>query len=214
MESTAPSPGYIDKLIEKGSAPTDQPGRARKGDWTLNKGAFAYSKNHGWRSISVEERAEALQMLNCFTPKNKKEKRAKAILELFIRDRYSAQAIERLHHPDIISFGNRSYGNPLRSPAILSVIYEYFPQFRGRNRTGKGKEKSRVELMRKRDNTENPHIKACAFCGSVENLEEHHMIPLSMGGTNADENLIFLCYSCHKAVTAYQNKLRKTEVRT
>ena len=36
MESTAPRLGNIDKLIEKGSAPTDQPGRARKGEkWDI-----------------------------------------------------------------------------------------------------------------------------------------------------------------------------------
>ena len=179
----------------------------------MNKGAFAYKQSHGWRSITVQERVEAMVMLNGLMPKSKKEQRAKTILELFIRDNYSAQAIARLKHPDVISLGNRSYGKPLTAPAILSVIYEYFPQFRGRNRGGNTKDERRISLARKREKEGSPHIKACAHCGSKENLEEHHMIPLQMGGTNDDENLVFLCKLCHSSVTAYQNRLSKENIR-
>lgn len=37
----------------------------------------------------------------------------------------------------------------------------------------------------------------CKVCGSTKQLEVHHIIPLSKGGTNVKTNLITLCYSCH-----------------
>lgn len=40
----------------------------------------------------------------------------------------------------------------------------------------------------------------CFFCGSNENLEHHHIIPVSEGGDNSYQNLISLCFSCHKKV--------------
>ena len=32
--------------------------------------------------------------------------------------------------------------------------------------------------------------------------EVHHVIPLSKGGSNDDENLVALCKSCHSRITA------------
>ena len=37
----------------------------------------------------------------------------------------------------------------------------------------------------------------CCNCGSKDNLEYHHIIPLSLGGNNKLSNLCCLCYSCH-----------------
>lgn len=174
----------------------------------MNKGAFTYTQNHGWRTISVGEKAEALVWLDGFAPQNKEEQRAKTILELFLRDGLSAQGIERLQHPDIVGIGNRSRGKNLTSAHILRVIYQYFPQFQGRNR-GNTKDKERLRLMREREKKDSPHIKACAFCGKHDELEEHHMIPLFMGGTNDEANLVYLCRTCHKTVSRYQNELRR-----
>lgn len=63
--------------------------------------------------------------------------------------------------------------------------------------------------MRIREKQASHHVKQCAFCGSQNDLEEHHMIPLYMGGTNDDRNLVFLCHDCHKTVSSYQAKLRQ-----
>lgn len=38
----------------------------------------------------------------------------------------------------------------------------------------------------------------CRKCGSDEDLEVHHIIPVSKGGTNSQANLITLCHRCHK----------------
>lgn len=38
----------------------------------------------------------------------------------------------------------------------------------------------------------------CRKCGSEEDLEVHHIVPVSKGGTNSQANLITLCHRCHK----------------
>ncbi|MDQ5883067.1 MAG: 5-methylcytosine-specific restriction enzyme [Patescibacteria group bacterium] len=38
----------------------------------------------------------------------------------------------------------------------------------------------------------------CLFCGTTQNLTIHHVIPLSQGGDNSDDNLVVLCDSCHQ----------------
>lgn len=170
-------------------------------------GTLSYTRNNGWRRISTVERANAIVWLNGFVPANEEEKRAKKILTYFLCDNLSAQAICRKQDPDIVCYSNRQKGKPLSTTSILRVIYSYFPQFAGRMKNSTMGNK-RVELMRKREKQESGHIKQCAFCGSKNDLEEHHMIPLFLGGTNDDDNLIFLCKKCHRSVSNYQAKLR------
>lgn len=40
----------------------------------------------------------------------------------------------------------------------------------------------------------------CAVCGSKENLEIHHIVPISKGGTNEIENLAILCRKCNHKI--------------
>ena len=49
------------------------------------------------------------------------------------------------------------------------------------------------------------HVKAtqggrCAFCGARTPLTVDHILPISMGGTNARRNLRGLCVPCHRAL--------------
>jgi len=37
----------------------------------------------------------------------------------------------------------------------------------------------------------------CAACGAAENLQAHHLIPRSLGGSDEETNLITLCAACH-----------------
>ena len=39
---------------------------------------------------------------------------------------------------------------------------------------------------------------SCQNCGSSENLEIHHIVPIVFGGTNRIGNLAALCGSCHR----------------
>lgn len=40
----------------------------------------------------------------------------------------------------------------------------------------------------------------CLICGSKENLEIHHIVPISKGGTNEIENLAILCRKCNREI--------------
>jgi hypothetical protein len=40
-------------------------------------------------------------------------------------------------------------------------------------------------------------IDSCERCGIVKNLEEHHIVYRSHGGSDAAENKVTLCFSCH-----------------
>lgn len=44
----------------------------------------------------------------------------------------------------------------------------------------------------------------CHRCGSKENLNVHHIIPVSKGGTRDRKNLVVLCNSCHSIVEHQQ----------
>lgn len=60
----------------------------------------------------------------------------------------------------------------------------------------------------------------CCNCGTTENIEYHHIVPLSLGGNDVVTNIVPLCHRCHKAAhcgrhinhyTASSNGGRKTK---
>ena len=38
----------------------------------------------------------------------------------------------------------------------------------------------------------------CSRCGDIRNLQIHHILPLSLGGTNSIDNLEVVCTDCHE----------------
>ena len=40
----------------------------------------------------------------------------------------------------------------------------------------------------------------CCNCGSKDDLEIHHIVPLYLGGTNRDTNYAVLCWRCHTTI--------------
>lgn len=40
-------------------------------------------------------------------------------------------------------------------------------------------------------------VEHCRICGTFNNLETHHIKPLSEGGKDIPENVVFLCRECH-----------------
>lgn len=165
---------------------------------------------YSYRRITPTERAKAIHYIkNTYL-----ESREKRILELFFIEGMNATAISRHNDPDIVCISNRNKGKPLSATSILNIIYKHFPEFKNRHASKSDIQQQRIDLIRKREKEQSVHIKACAWCGSTENLEEHHMIPLFMGGTNDDRNLIYMCNRCHKDVSKYQNELRKKTKRT
>jgi len=61
-----------------------------------------------------------------------------------------------------------------------------------RNREGgDGVARATRRLVLQRDNNR------CTLCGSTSDLEVHHIVPRSEGGTNDPDNLVTLCAICH-----------------
>jgi hypothetical protein len=176
----------------------------------MNKGPFAYQHNRFRRDLSFKDRQAVAKFLEEFDPKTDVEKRDKKLLTYYFIEGLSGNAIVRLKDPDIRGYSNRCTSGPItNSGSLLRIIYGYFPQYKPAKISRKGDR--RVELMRKREKCSSPHIRACAFCGSQDHLEEHHMMPLCMGGDNSDENLIYLCHACHRQVSDYQRRVLKKQ---
>lgn len=46
-----------------------------------------------------------------------------------------------------------------------------------------------------------------------EAVEVHHLVPIELGGSNDDENLMSLCWSCHYRRTTEQRQARAVRER-
>lgn len=57
-----------------------------------------------------------------------------------------------------------------------------------------------IHELRKEFNKKHNIAKYCANCHSIDNLQVHHIIPLSLGGTNYESNLVTLCGNCHAKI--------------
>lgn len=67
----------------------------------------------------------------------------------------------------------------------------------------KEKHKIQQEAYRKGRKMAQANGNKCQQCGKVcekSELDCHHITPLSLGGTNDDDNLMLLCRECHKKV--------------
>lgn len=40
----------------------------------------------------------------------------------------------------------------------------------------------------------------CCNCGSTEDLQYHHIVPLELGGKDINRNMCCLCYRCHQLI--------------
>lgn len=46
----------------------------------------------------------------------------------------------------------------------------------------------------------------CCNCGSKEELEYHHVVPISLGGKDVNSNIVCLCYPCHQKIHYGESK--------
>ena len=158
--------------------------------------------NCGW-NLAPKDLADIITFLNGWTPKTEVEKRDKHILELAFINDMNASQISRLNDPLIIGMGNRNHGKQLSAAWIWKICIQYAPQAIKRGEHGKTKKpprknaETRNELHRQQLRGEIDRPKICAACGSTDNIELHHIIPIAAGGTNEYFNLINLCHACH-----------------
>lgn len=64
-----------------------------------------------------------------------------------------------------------------------------------------GKEKTEVNTMSSRTIAKwikDSKYHFCAACGSEDDLQYHHLVPISRGGTDEPSNIIVLCAVCHQ----------------
>jgi 5-methylcytosine-specific restriction protein A len=55
-----------------------------------------------------------------------------------------------------------------------------------------------------------PLCEQCQRDGRITPAEEvHHILPLSQGGTHAEDNLMALCTSCHSGITLGENNRQR-----
>lgn len=44
---------------------------------------------------------------------------------------------------------------------------------------------------------------SCELCGSNRELQAHHIIPVSLGGRDVEENILCVCAKCHTPLTPH-----------
>ena len=67
--------------------------------------------------------------------------------------------------------------------------------------------KIRIEATKIRDEKKN---KRCEKCGSTTKVVMHHIVPVIIGGNNAEDNIAYLCSECHRDVhkcKAYEKEM-------
>ena len=152
--------------------------------------------NCGWR-IPNKDLLRIFSFIESWNPETDAEKRDKKILKYAFIDNMNAQQIARLNDPALVGMGNRSRGKPLSPSSILTICYKYAPEAKQRTHDNRQNKQKRNELFKDRKKNPPQRPKACAACGAKANIELHHIIPLSAGGSNDYFNLINLCHDCH-----------------
>jgi hypothetical protein len=87
-------------------------------------------------------------------------------------------------------------------------VLEDHPNWRG----GKGgidavrnafAEKSWRDTARRARKQSDGRCELCGAAGEMRDLDVHHIVPISAGGTNGEYNLMTLCIACHRKAESY-----------
>lgn len=152
-------------------------------------------KRDMWKNIPWERRAEIARQI-----KRMPKSRDKEILRLAFIENLSTADIAELakQNPELESRNHR----PISKRRVLQIIAEYVPDYNHYQKKGKSAErKGHYCFLWSHDKT------FCHECGTTENLQWHHKIPLFLGGTEDERNMECVCAECHKELTAYEREL-------
>lgn len=152
---------------------------------------------------------EIYEMIKNFEPRNDMEQRDKALLHMmFIEGKTTREICEEgtIKSKRWIKGGRK----PMSQRQIENILFKYVPDYGRKNR--KAKKTTTPKVRSEQTAIKQKYLRegrACAVCGSTENLEIHHMIPIDMGGTNDAANLIVLCRYCHYEATQYYIRMKR-----
>jgi hypothetical protein len=57
--------------------------------------------------------------------------------------------------------------------------------------------------QRKKLNEKKGRGEGCGVCGTMSNLQVHHIVPISIGGHETHANKMTLCNWCHRTISIY-----------
>lgn len=156
----------------------------------------------------------------CSTYNSIPKKRDREIIRMcFVENRSTYDTLRIIlampEEKQVLFYSNQ--GKVLSIRSLQGILKKYYPDYMSDNAVIDKRKKSR-RINRERYEkiggyeealSKVKSYKRCAMCNCEENLDIHHMIPFSYGGTTDSRNLICLCEDCHKSVTQYHQELRR-----
>lgn len=155
-----------------------------------------HEKRDMWANIPWQNRQEIANMIRKMPDCNEKTICSLAFIDGLLTTDIAYFCKDNL----IYSRNNRPYSRR----RIQQIIAENVPEYNAyQNRGSKSaiKRKDHLKFFQKHEKT------MCKLCGSTDNLEWHHMIPVHLGGTADVRNMICLCHDCHQVITGYEREL-------
>lgn len=82
---------------------------------------------------------------------------------------------------------------------------ERMRKIRAKDKRKKYRQKGYTRISPAKSRRIRENIGKCQKCGTTETLQVHHIIPVSKGGSNNQENLMVVCNCCH--IYIHQNEI-------
>lgn len=166
-------------------------------------------------NFSVDEWIDFRERLEQLVSENKLSDRDEKILRELIYNRRTTAELAYLGRTnDAFDWVRSNQNKPMSLRRIQQILTDYFPEFH--IKTSHKKNKKNQSIRTEQNNIKKIMItedSRCARCGCKENLELHHMFPVSLGGDNDDLNLLILCKNCHHKITIYnRNIIRQNKI--
>lgn len=157
--------------------------------------------------FTIEQWIDFRERLNDIIKNNKVSDRNQRILtEIIINHKTTAQLAYLARTDEEYSWLQSNQNKPLCERQIGNILRDNFPEFHIKTTH---KKTDKISKIRREQNVIRKTMitsdSVCGKCGSKEDLEIHHMLPVVLGGDNDDRNLIILCHDCHHQTTNYFN---------
>lgn len=139
------------------------------------------------------------------------ERDERILTELIVNMKSTEQLAYLARTDEEYSWLKSNQNKPISSRRIHQILTDYFPEFhiQTTNKKQRKDQKIRNEQNVIRQTIITPES-CCSHCGSKENLEIHHLMPIIFGGDNNEFDLSILCNDCHKKFTNYIKEWSRT----